>query len=142
MVLLKLDFQKAYDTINWGFIDHVLELMGFGKTWRQWTKICMSIASISILVNGSLMAPFKMERGLRQRDTLSPFLFVLAAEMFNVLMNRVVSLGLFEVIKVGSEEVCVLHLQFADDTLGFCPAKPRATQFEKDHGLLPAAIGP
>lgn len=67
-VLLKIDFQKSYDTLNWGFIDHVLDLMGFGRTWRQWIKSCLTTASISILVNGSPTAFFKMEQGLSQGD--------------------------------------------------------------------------
>lgn len=63
-VLLKHDFQKSYDTINWNFIDHILDIMGFRKTWRLWTKSCLSSATVSILENGSPTAPFKMERGL------------------------------------------------------------------------------
>lgn len=66
-----------------------------------------------------------MGRGLRQGDPLSPFLFVLAAEMFNVLMKRAINLHEFEGIKVGACGVCVSHLQFADDTLVFCPAKTK-----------------
>lgn len=64
-----------------------------------------------------------MQRGLRQEDPLSPFLFVIATEAFNQLMIRAVEKNLFEGIKVGLEAVNVSHLQFADDTLIFCPAK-------------------
>lgn len=75
--------------------------------------------------NGSPTAPFKMEWGHRQNNPLSPFLFVLASETFNVLMNRATRHGIMEGLKVGTQEVCVSHLQFADDTLVFCPAKSK-----------------
>lgn len=133
VVLMKLDFHKAYDTISWDFIDQVLELMCFGIKWRQWTKSCITTASISILINGSPTTPFKMERGLRQGDPLSPFLFLLAAEMFNVLMNQAVRLGIFEGIKVGGGGGgcggggggSISHLSFTDDKLVFCAAKTK-----------------
>lgn len=60
---VKLDFQKAYDILNWDFIDHVLDLMGFGKTWRRWTMECITTASVSILVNGSPTTPPKNGEG-------------------------------------------------------------------------------
>lgn len=86
-VLLKIYFQKAYDTRSGGFLEHIQEMMGFGSIWREWIKQCLTTASISILINGSPTIPFKMERGLRQRDPLSPFLFVLATEAFDILMK-------------------------------------------------------
>ena len=72
-VLLKLDFHKAYDTVRWDFLDKVLEMMGFGEKWRRWIGVCVSTASMSILINGSPSLPFKLKRGLRQGDPLSPF---------------------------------------------------------------------
>lgn len=123
VVLLKLDFQKAYDSISWSFIDHMLVLMGFGPKWRRWVNQCLKTAIISILVNGSPTTPFKMGRGLRQGDPISPFLFVLATEAFNQMMKIVIDKGFVKGLKVGSGEVNISHLQFADDTLIFCPAK-------------------
>jgi len=64
-VLLKLDFQKAYDTIDWDSLDLVLERMGFGELWRRWIKRCISSASMSVLINGAPTKPFQMGRGLR-----------------------------------------------------------------------------
>jgi len=69
-------------------------------------------------VNGSPTDEFQMERGLRQGDPLSPFLFLLAAEGLNVLMKALVENGTFTGYKVGgANQVVVSHLQFADDTL-------------------------
>lgn len=123
IVLLKLDFQKAYDSISWSFVDHMLDLLGFGLRWREWIKQCLTTALVSVLVNGSPTTPFKMERGLRQGDPLSPFLFVIAIEAYNQIMKRAIGRNLFQGVDLGSEGVNVSHLQFADDTLVYCPAK-------------------
>lgn len=66
IMLLKLDFQKAYNSINRSFIDHISEVMGFGLKWRNWMNQCLTTASVSILVNGSPTSPFKMQRRLWQ----------------------------------------------------------------------------
>ena len=83
----------------------------------------MSTAEMSVIVNGSPTKPFRMERGLRQGDPLSPFLFVLVADILNRILNRVVSEGLIEGVKVGRHQINLSHLQFADDTLLFSVAK-------------------
>ena len=119
-VLLKLDFQKAYDTIDWDSLDLVLKEMGFTDKWRGWVRECVTTAKMSILVNGTPCKPFKMERGLRQGDPLSTFLFVLMAEVLNRLLIKAEALGFFQGLKVGTGQVKITHLQFADDTLIFC----------------------
>ena len=87
-ILLKLDFQKAYDTVIWSFLDSVLEAMGFGSKWRKWISYCLSATFVSAIVNGSPCPPFKMHRGLQQRDLLSLFLFLLVIEIFNKLVSK------------------------------------------------------
>ena len=52
-VLLKLDFEKAYDTIDWVIVDIVLKEMGFGVKWRKWVEVCITTRQISILFNGN-----------------------------------------------------------------------------------------
>lgn len=73
-----------------------------------------------MLVNSSPTAEFIPEKGLRQGDSLSPFLFNLVAEGLNMLMERARSLGLVRGVVVGKVEVVVTHLQFADDIIIFC----------------------
>lgn len=75
---------------------------------------------MSVLVNGSPTKEFKIGKGLRQGDPLSPFLFLVAVKGFSVLVNQVIVSNLFEGYKFGSSEYQVSHLQFADDTLVVC----------------------
>jgi len=133
-VLLKLDFQKAYDTVNLESLDLVLKEMGFDIKWRQWIKVCTTTASISILVNGTPSKPFKMQRGLRQGDPISPYLFVMMTEVLNLLLSKAAQIGLFQGIKVGSRAVSLSHLQFADDTLIF--SEPRMDYLQNIKNIL------
>ncbi|XP_016206964.1 uncharacterized protein LOC107647403 [Arachis ipaensis] len=119
--IIKLDFQKAYDRVKWNFVDIVLQKMGFGRRWREWVRECIGSASMAILINGSPSKPFKMERGLRQGDSLSPFLFVLVVEVLHRMIGEAVRNRQISPLLVGKENIELSHLQFADDTILFCP---------------------
>jgi hypothetical protein len=118
LVLFKVDFEKAYDSVDWGYLDDVMCHMAFPALWRKWIKECVGTATASVLVNGSPTGEFLLERGLRQGDPLSPFLFLLASEGLSVMMRAVVHSNLFTGYTVGvGTPTTVSHLQFADDTL-------------------------
>ena len=89
-VLFKVDFKKAYDCVNWNFLRAMMIKMEFGRIWMRWIDACIFKCHLSILVKDSPTKDFKVGRGLRQGDPLSPFLFVIVAE------------GLLEMIKKGS----------------------------------------
>ena len=101
----------------------MLDKFGFGSRWIRWIKECVESARISILVNGSPTTEFRPQKGLRQGDPLSPFLFNVVAEGLNLLLKRAKELRIIKGVEVGSSEVNVSHLQFADDTIIFCEAK-------------------
>ncbi|MCI42795.1 RNA-directed DNA polymerase (Reverse transcriptase), partial [Trifolium medium] len=87
LMLFKVDFEKTYDSVDWGYLDDVMGKMFFPTLWRKWIKECVCMATASVLVNGSPTDEFPVERGLRQWDPLSPFLFLLAVEGLHVLME-------------------------------------------------------
>ena len=119
-VVLKLDFHKAFDCVSWNFLDWVLTQMGFPSMWRKWISSCISSASASILINGTPTVPFRLQRGLRQGDPLSPLLFVIAAEALNRLIIKATKASLWEGIRISKESPPLTHLQYADDTIMFC----------------------
>ena len=69
-ILCKLDFEKAYDHVDWSFLLAVLGKMGFGGRWCSWIKWCLSTVRFLVLVNGNLIGFFQSSRGLRQGDPL------------------------------------------------------------------------
>nr|ABN08584.1 RNA-directed DNA polymerase (Reverse transcriptase) [Medicago truncatula] len=117
LLLFKVDFGKPYDSVDWCYLDAVMLKMGFLALSQKWIKECIGTTSTSVLVNGSPTEEFYLERGLREGDPLSPFLFLLVAEGFNVLMDSLSVNQFFIGYKVDIEPVVVSHLQFEDDTL-------------------------
>ncbi|XP_071712198.1 uncharacterized protein [Rutidosis leptorrhynchoides] len=117
--IFKVDFEKAFDTLNWEFLIEIMRIMGFGSKWRKWILTCFKSTSISIFVNGSPTSEFGLERGVRQGDPLSPFLFILATEGLNVLTKNAVAKKMFSGVEVGADKVVISHLQYADDTIFF-----------------------
>lgn len=77
----------------------------------------------SIMVNGCPTDEFKLEKGLRQGDPLSPFLYLIVAEGLNMLISKDVESGLLEAVSVGRDIVPAFHLQYADDTICICLGK-------------------
>lgn len=115
-MLFKVDFQKAYDSISWSFLFHMMDRMGFNSLWVKWMKACVCTNFMSVLVNGSPTQDFSVQKGLRQGDPLSPFLFLIVAEGLAGLMKRAVGIGSFSGYKVDeSHEFSIV--QFADDTI-------------------------
>ncbi|KAK0584469.1 hypothetical protein LWI29_013775 [Acer saccharum] len=122
-LLVKLDFEKAYDSVDHGYLDYMMEGMGFGAKWRGWIKECISFSSLFVLMNGRPTPQFGMEKGLRQGDPISPLLFNIVVEDLNGLFLKVSRLGLIEGERFDDSKVHITHLQFTDDTILFL--KPR-----------------
>jgi len=117
LLVFKADFNKAFDTVNWNFLDSMMEQMNFGVKWRSWIRGCLMSAKASVLVNGSPTKEFSMERGVRQGDPLSPFLFIIAMEGLNVAMTEATDNGIFHGVPFPNSELRLSHLFYADDAL-------------------------
>jgi len=117
---LKVDYEKAYDSVSWVFLLNMLQRLGFHRRWITWIKGCLESANVSVLVNGSPTSEFNVTRGLRQGDPLAPFLFIVVAKGLSGLVRQTIKANLLVGIKVGRKEVEASVLQFANDTLFLC----------------------
>ena len=88
-VMIKLDFEKVFDNVNWNFLINALAGFGFSSKWISWIKICIHSAKFSILINGAPKGYFGTSNGLRHMDPLSPLLFIIVT----YILNRVLCLG-------------------------------------------------
>nr|KYP55936.1 Transposon TX1 uncharacterized [Cajanus cajan] len=114
-IFFKVDYEKAYDSVNWEFLLYMLKRLGFEGKWIQWIQVCLESAHVSVLINGSPSKEFQMNRGLRQRDPLSPFLFTIVVEGLTGMMREACRKNLFSEVKVGEKNVEVSILQYVDD---------------------------
>lgn len=121
--ILKLDFHKAFDSVAWSFLEWTLIQMNFPVTWRSWILSCVKSAAASILINGSPSSTFKLHRGLRQGDPLSPFLFNLIVETLSLLIQKGAAQNLWEGVEASKGGPKITHLQYADDIVIFCPPR-------------------
>jgi hypothetical protein len=135
--LLLLDYEKAFDTISWKFLNHALESYGFGDKFRGYVKILYKNINSVILNNGYMSESFTLSRGIRQGCPISAFLFVLTIEL---LANEIRNCQHIRGIDILGEEFKLL--QFADDTALFLKSKESIkvlmkilNQFSKVSGL-------
>uniref|UniRef100_A0A2N9GI95 Reverse transcriptase domain-containing protein n=1 Tax=Fagus sylvatica TaxID=28930 RepID=A0A2N9GI95_FAGSY len=131
---LKLDMSKAYDRVEWKYLQRVMERMGFSSKWVTIMMECISTVSYSILVNGEPHGFIKPSRGLRQGDPLSPYLFLLCAEGFHSLLQKEKIAGALKGVSISRGGPKITHLFFADDSLLFC--KATTADVERIQGIL------
>uniref|UniRef100_A0A803QE41 Reverse transcriptase domain-containing protein n=1 Tax=Cannabis sativa TaxID=3483 RepID=A0A803QE41_CANSA len=122
LMAIKLDMHKAYDKMEWSFLDKVLERNGFTEKARGLIMTCVTGVSYSVLLNGSPLKKIVPHRGLRQGDPLSPFLFLLCQEVLSKLVLKAEGQGKIHGIKIAREAPSISHLMFADDTILFLRA--------------------
>ncbi|KAL9689597.1 hypothetical protein QQ045_009984 [Rhodiola kirilowii] len=93
--MLKLDISKAYDSVDWDFLNQTIKIFGFLVRFIDWIMACVSSVKFSVLVNGGLEGHFGSSKGLRQGDPMSPYLFTLVMEVLSRLLDNINSSGSF-----------------------------------------------
>lgn len=112
----KPDLSKAYDRVDWLFLEKALGKWVFSQKWISWIMACVSSVKYSVKLNGKLLESFTPSRGLRQGDPLSPFLFLFVAGALSRLVNKAISEEGLEGVKICRRAPTISHLLFADDS--------------------------
>ncbi|KAJ9536710.1 hypothetical protein OSB04_un000095 [Centaurea solstitialis] len=115
----KIDIRKAYDMVDWRFLFNMLSGVGFHPALVRWIKEMVTSASYSIALNGETYGFFKGERGIRQGDPLSPYLFTLVMEGFSMIFRDCIREALNFGYHPGCVDLEITHLCFADDLFVF-----------------------
>nr|GEZ01726.1 RNA-directed DNA polymerase, eukaryota [Tanacetum cinerariifolium] len=115
-LIFKVDFEKAFDSVRWDFLDDVLRKFGFENKWCEWIQNCLMSSHGSILINGSPTEEFQFFKGLKQGDPLSSFLFILVMECLHIYFQKVVDAGMFTGISL-NQLVILSHMFYADDAV-------------------------
>lgn len=97
-VRIKVDFEKAYDKVNWSFLRKVLELLGFNDKWCGWISECICNSKLVVLINGVATKWIKSKRGVRQDDPLYSHLFPLVVEGLTRMTKRAKESNLLKII--------------------------------------------
>jgi len=118
-VILKLDYEKAYDRVSWDFLHEVLESRGFCNKWLSWMKCLIKGGSIGVNLNGEESPYFKAGKGLRQGDPILPLLFNLVGDVLTRILKKASEQDLIRGLLTDFREGGVISLQYADVTILF-----------------------
>lgn len=114
-----MDFEKSFDNVNWGCVDTTLARFGFGYKWRSWIKWCITTPRFVVILKGEATKLFRSQKGIRQGDRISPFLFILVAEVLSLMFKSATNQVLISGFKVAEQGTMISQLHFADDIIVF-----------------------
>ena len=118
-VILKLDYENAYDRVSWSFLEDMLKSRNFGPIWVSWIKQIVEGGSVCVRINDENSCFFKPGKGLRQGDPISPLLFNLVADVFSRMLMKAARQGLISGLLPQVVEGGIISLQYTNDTLLF-----------------------
>ncbi|XP_021979653.1 uncharacterized protein LOC110875758 [Helianthus annuus] len=115
----KVDIQKAYDTVDRDFLRATLLGFGFHATMVNWVMSCVTSTSYSISINGEIHGYFKGQRGLRQGDPISPYLFTLVMEVLTSILQHAANIHAGFRFHNNCKKQKIINFCFADDLFLF-----------------------
>lgn len=116
---IKLDISKAFDKVEWEFLIRIMRQMVFTDTWCRWIYKCMFMVSYSVLINGEPTKTIYPQRGIRQGDPISPYLYIICTEGLSQLLKKAIQDQKLHGYKASRAGPAISHLLFADDSLLF-----------------------
>ncbi|KAL9686745.1 hypothetical protein QQ045_031138 [Rhodiola kirilowii] len=119
---IKIDMRKAYDMVDWRYLEEIRLRLGFPAAWVDKVMKCVKSVTYRVRVNGLVSDKFYPERGLRQGDPLSPYLFVICTEWLTRSLEDHQNRGLIRGVKVSKNAPMINNLMFADDSILFLRA--------------------
>lgn len=119
--MIKVDIKKAYDYVEWPFLEAMMMELGFPSQWVRWIMACVQSVSYSMQLNGLPFKPFQANKGLRQGDPLSPFLLAISMEYLSRCLDELKEDPDFN-FHPKCERIKLTHRMFADDLLLFTRA--------------------
>ncbi|CAN1776232.1 Transposon TX1 uncharacterized 149 kDa protein [Linum perenne] len=99
-IAVKIDISKAFDRVEWDYLEMILRRLGFADKWVKWMTMCVTSVQYSVVVNSKKVGPVIPERGLRQGCPLSPFLFIICAEGLSFLIRKAITDGALHGVNV------------------------------------------
>lgn len=120
---VKIDMSKAYDRVNWKFLEMFMRKIGMDSQWVDRVLQCVSSVTYKLKINGEISAPIYPVRGLRQGDPISPYLFILCREWLSLKFRKLQRANLLQGIQIARGAPRINHLLFADDCLIFVKAE-------------------
>ena len=139
----KLDMSKAFDRVEWIFIEKVMRKMGFNEGWINLVMKCISSVSYLVIINDMTHGNIVPTRGLRQGDSLSLYLFLLCAEGFSALIHDATRTKQLNGTSIYRGAPKIIHLFFANGSLLFCRANgDECNKLKEILGIYEFASGP
>lgn len=108
--ILKVDFSKAFDIVDWGFLLDLLKAHGFSDRWIGWIKSILTSSKAKFLINGTQSEYVRFHKGLRQGDPLSSLLFALVINVLSTLFSNALNSGILYGVVLCDSGVKMCHL--------------------------------
>lgn len=121
-VAFKLDMSKAYNRVEWRYMEAVMSKLGFSTKWINLILKCVMFVSYRVKFNGEVTDVIIPSRGIRHGDPMSPYLFVIVAQGLSSLLKRYCVQGKIKGLKMANRGPTITHLFFADYSLMFFKA--------------------